>query len=83
MTRCANCNKKWKAKVIWSLMNRPLDGKNCPHCYRIQYIKPESLQFMNDPFMFSFVFTWLLGPFFVKLSNEQEPWNKFDQPMYL
>ena len=81
MTRCANCNKKWKAKVIWSLMNRPLDGKNCPHCYRIQYIKPESLQFMSNygPGM---IFI-LLFPFFVELSNEKEPWDKFDQLMYL
>ena len=76
MTRCANWNKKWQAKVIWSIINRPLDGKNCPHCNRLQYMKAETFQFMSNygPGM---IFI-LLFPFFVELSNEKEPWDKFD-----
>ena len=75
MTRCASCHKKMKVLFIWSIINRPFEGKHCPHCNRTQYMKAESFRFMTTYPGFGFIFTWLF-PFFVELSNEKEPWDK-------
>ncbi|GAB6458250.1 hypothetical protein bcgnr5390_10040 [Bacillus luti] len=72
MTRCMQCEKKWNALQVWQLFFKR-EGKECPHCLRIQYLSADTLRCFNGIDLRG-CFMWVF-PVFAKLSNKDETNN--------
>lgn len=46
MTRCTNCQIKWKLKDVIKL-SLSKDGRNCPQCGERQYVSKDAQNFMT------------------------------------
>ncbi len=72
MTRCTNCKKKWNAIQVWSLFFKR-EGRECPHCLRIQYLSSDTLSYFNGIDLRGY-FMWIF-PVLAKLSDKDEANN--------
>ncbi|WP_214818573.1 hypothetical protein [Exiguobacterium sp. s59] len=70
VSRCTNCQYKWKAKEVWSL-GFSKDGKACPNCGHTQYISGETQRLFTLGYLSLLFVPFLL--FRIRLSDENEP----------
>ncbi|GGP09110.1 hypothetical protein [Oceanobacillus neutriphilus] len=69
MTVCRNCGKRWGLFKTYKIVFAN-DGVECPNCGKKQYLSGSSL--INLLFGSTVIIFFILVPFLVKLSNEEE-----------
>lgn len=70
MTRCTNCNYKWKVKEVLSLGFSKV-GKDCPNCGHKQYISTGTQRLFTLGYLSLIFVPFLL--FRINLSDKDEP----------